>query len=361
MENIMSPEIKNASTANGSASQKTDYFAEQHSKNITKQEAFKERRNIFTIKSQTNCLDVLSSQGIPAKVGTNISCPLGTHEDKNPSFNIYADGEKVKCHSCGFSGDALDLQQILTGQTRKEAMNALLTGGEVRKPRTQTRPATKPREISLKNDFSSFIKDETASYEDIRAEFLKLSDFKPDAAHPRTEATELLRTLYTPAEFVFIGGQCDAKTPERVKSRDAWRRAIEADGVKFPLFCLNPVKPEGAKNANGETSYRTAANITAHRYALAENDKAGLREQAAFWKIMIEKGFPVRALIFSGNKSIHSIFEADPGELPALKTIFQKLGFDGQTFDPARTARMPGHRREDTGKFQSILFLRGAK
>jgi hypothetical protein len=357
---MQQPEIKNASTANGSAIQKLDYFAEQHAKYITQQETCNKRRNIYEIKSRTNCQDVLSRHGYQAKAGINISCPLGTHEDKNPSFNIYASGDKFKCHSCGASGDALDLQQILTGQTRKEAMNALL-GGEIRKPRTQTRPADKPREISLKNDFSSFIKEyETASYAEICAELSKWSDFKPDGTHPSTEASELLKTLFAQTESVFIGGQCDAKNPERVKSRDTWRRAIEADGVRFPLFCLNPVKPEGAANANGENSYRTAANITAHRHALAENDKAGLREQAAFWLKMIKKGFPVRVLIFSGNKSIHSIFQADPGELPSLKRIFQKLGFDGQTFDPARTARMPGHRREDTSKFQSILFLRGA-
>ena len=190
-----------------------------------------------------------------------------------------------------------------------------------------------------------------------------MSDFRPDfqtEEKPRAEAAELLRTLYTPEDFIFLGTQFDAKNPERVKSRDEWIRTIEAGGVEFPLFCLNPVKPEGSTNANGELSFRTSGNIAKQIFALAENDKAPLRDQAAFWLKMIQKGFPVRALIFSGNKSLHSIFEADPEDLPDLKKVFLKLGFDGQTFDPARTARLPGHRRKDTGKFQSILFLKGA-
>lgn len=319
--------------------------------------------SISDIKSRTDCIDILSRYGIHAKDGINISCPLGTHADKNPSFNIYANGEKAKCHSCGFSGDALDLEAAMSGKGLKQVIQTL-SGREVRKVRTQARPAGKPREITLKSDFSEFVKDyENASYETICAELWEFSDFRPDyptEENPGAEAVELLRTLYAPKENIFIGGQFDAKNPERVKSRDEWVQSIESEGVKFPLICVNPVHPEGSANANGETSFRTAANIVTHRYALAENDKANLHDQAAFWLKMIDRGFPVRAIIFSGNKSLHSIFETDPEDLPDLKKVFQKLGFDGQTFDPARTARLPGHQREDTGKYQSVLFLRGA-
>jgi hypothetical protein len=309
-------------------------------------------------------MDILSRYGIQAKEGKNISCPLGTHADKTPSFNIYAGGEKFKCFSCGVSGDALDLEAAMSGQGLKEVIQTL-TGGEIRKPRTQTRPTEKPREITLKSDFSEYVKDyQSATYNEICADLWELSDFRPDYPtdqNPGSEAAEFLRALWEPEDFLFIGSQFDAKNPERVKSRDEWIMTIQADGVKFPLICVNPVDLDGAANGNGETSFRTAANIAKHRYSLIENDRASLRDQAAFWLKMIQSGFPVRALIFSGNKSLHAIFEANPEELPALKTIFQKLGFDSQTLDPARTARLPGHQREDTGKYQSILFLRGVK
>lgn len=41
---------------------------------------------------------------LPYKKGKNIACPIGTHEDKNPSFSFYG-SNKFKCHSCGETGD----------------------------------------------------------------------------------------------------------------------------------------------------------------------------------------------------------------------------------------------------------------
>ncbi|MFZ2656852.1 MAG: CHC2 zinc finger domain-containing protein, partial [Victivallales bacterium] len=270
---------------------------------------------ISDIKSRTDCIDILSRYGIHAKQGINISCPLGKHEDKNPSFNLYAGGEKFKCFSCGASGDALDLEAAMSGQGLKEVIQTL-TGGEIRKLRTHTRPPDKPREITLKNDFSEYVKDyQSATYNEICADLWELSDFRPDYPtdqNPAAEGAEFLRALYEPEDFLFIGSQFDAKNPERVKSRDEWIMTIQADGVKFPLICVNPVHLEGTANGNGETSFRTAANIAKHKYSLIENDRASLRDQAAFWLKMIQSGFPVRALIFSGNKSLHAIFEANP-------------------------------------------------
>lgn len=317
---------------------------------------------IMQVKSRINCIDIFRRHGITARPGKNFSCIF--HKDKTPSANIYANGQKWKCHSCGRGGDAIDLQADLSGQGLKETIQTL-TGREFPRTQAKTRPQEKPREISLKTGFSDFIKEyDSCSYESICAELWELSTFRPDfqtKERPEAEAAELLRTLYTRKDFLFIGGQTDAKNPERVKSRDEWINFFQTAGkVDFPLFCLNPVRAEGANNANGEKSFRTAGNIAKFKFALSENDKAPLRDQAAFWLKMIQKGFPVRALIFSGNKSLHAIFETDPEDLPDLKKVFSKLGFDSQTFDPARTARLPGHRREDTGNYQSILFLKGA-
>ena len=250
----------------------------------------------------------------------------------------------------------------MTGQGLKESIQEL-TGRELHRAQAKEWPQEKPREISLKTNFSDFIKEyEKANYNEICYDLWELSTYRPDyqtEENPQAEAAELLRILYAPEDFIFIGGQFDAQNPERVKSRDEWIGTIEAGGVLYPLFCLNPVKPEGSANANGELSFRTSGNISKQIFALAENDKLDLRSQAAFWLKMIMKDFPLRALIFSGNKSLHGIFETDPEDIPDLKKVFSKLGFDGQTFDPARTARLPGHKRKDTGKFQSILFSKG--
>ncbi len=41
-------------------------------------------------------------------------CPHPDHEDKNPSFNVYADG-RFRCYGCGWHGDAADFWAGVNG------------------------------------------------------------------------------------------------------------------------------------------------------------------------------------------------------------------------------------------------------
>lgn len=61
-----------------------------------------------------SCYDVLEKNGHPRKNG-NYPCPF--HEDKNPSFSVYQNGEKFKCFSCGIQGDSIDLQTLFDGRS----------------------------------------------------------------------------------------------------------------------------------------------------------------------------------------------------------------------------------------------------
>jgi CHC2 zinc finger/Toprim-like len=82
------------------------------------------------------------------------SCPLGTHEDRNPSFVVEPGNGWWKCFGCGESGDAAALVMRLEGRTFPEAV-AYLTGGPAptgkAKPRPRpeaSRKATTPAEPS---------------------------------------------------------------------------------------------------------------------------------------------------------------------------------------------------------------------
>lgn len=72
------------------------------------------------------------------------SCPLGGHEDGNPSFAVEPGKPWWKCWGCGKSGDAVALVMKLNGWTFPEAA-AYLAGGEAPPSRSRLRPRSVPR------------------------------------------------------------------------------------------------------------------------------------------------------------------------------------------------------------------------
>lgn len=50
-----------------------------------------------------------------------IRCPLGTHEDTDPSFLFYFDSRRWECRSCGEKGDAIQFTAALLNKQRPEA------------------------------------------------------------------------------------------------------------------------------------------------------------------------------------------------------------------------------------------------
>jgi hypothetical protein len=71
------------------------------------------------------------------------SCPLGTHEDRNPSFCVTPDKPWWKCFGCGESGDAAALVMRVRGLTFPEARD-FLTGGPIPSGKSAPRPAHRP-------------------------------------------------------------------------------------------------------------------------------------------------------------------------------------------------------------------------
>ena len=63
------------------------------------------------------------------------SCPLGIHEDHNPSFCIEPGKAWWKCFGCGESGDAASLVMRLESMTFPEALTYLTGGPTCAKPR----------------------------------------------------------------------------------------------------------------------------------------------------------------------------------------------------------------------------------
>lgn len=71
----------------------------------------------------TNIEEVLSMRGIYTKGKRVINCPLGTHQDKNASFDI--SNGLAHCHSCGWAGDYIKLYARFEGLENGEAFKLL--------------------------------------------------------------------------------------------------------------------------------------------------------------------------------------------------------------------------------------------
>src|SRR5207302_4106651 len=68
-------------------------------------------------------------------------CPLGTHEDRNPSFCVEPGKSWWKCWGCGESGDAATLVMKVQNVSFPEAI-AILTGGPTLAGKPTARPKT---------------------------------------------------------------------------------------------------------------------------------------------------------------------------------------------------------------------------
>lgn len=135
-------------------------------------------------------------------------------------------------------------------------------------------------------------------------------------------------------------------------------------GYTHPAFCINPLTGEADENG----SFRSSGCIKEFRYLLLESDGLPLNQQIP---LLAGLGLPVVALTFSGSRSIHGLIKVE--DIPGvgvienladwktkMKSLFAQLvplGFDGATKDPVRLSRLPGIWRNDTNKFQQLLFL----
>ena len=196
-----------------------------------------------------------------------------------------------------------------------------------------------------------------------------------DADEDRRTAVRLfLASLYAADEVLFIG----ERSGREVRTRAEWeRRLAETPPDAWPpLIGSNPFTGEEAPTADGvRRSFRCKAAVSARRFALVEFDGMPLDRQAAFWAgVILGAGrgplLPVAALVYSGGKSIHALLRVDCADAAAWAAFWNRLGgfvcnpndpaperADAACRDESRMTRLPGARRADSGRVQSLLYL----
>lgn len=118
------------------------------------------------------------------------------------------------------------------------------------------------------------------------------------------------------------------------------------------------------------TYSRSNANVLTTPYLIVEGDKV-LGEPktdddkrknkdacgAIFQWLRVRCGLRLRAVIDSGNKSLHGWFDyPDSAKLDELKIILPAMGCDRAMFKPSQPARLPGVIR-DNGNEQKLLWI----
>jgi hypothetical protein len=186
---------------------------------------------------------------------------------------------------------------------------------------------------------------------------------------PEEEDTiHFLEIVFLPDDLLFIGNQYDdGAIGENIRSCKDWIDFFKSGNSAGPFICINPLTGKNALSKANKLTYRGDYCISSFRHCLVEFDNIPMEEQLRFWSVA---ELPVKALVSSGKKSIHAWL--DVSKLTEVKTfdqwqthiksrlyesILKPLGVDGACSNPSRLSRLPGFMRQETNKYQSLLWL----
>lgn len=108
-----------------------------------------------------------------------------------------------------------------------------------------------------------------------------------------------------------------------------------------------------------EGAYRRKAEfVQTPKYLVVESDSLTHDESGAVFNWMKQAGHVLRAIVDTGNKSIHGWFER-PAEdaIPSLRRDLIHLGCDPKMFCISQPCRLPGAIRPETRKFQRLIYF----
>ena len=156
-----------------------------------------------------------------------------------------------------------------------------------------------------------------------------------------------------PMEYrIWVGNLTDSGRPENAANFKPVAEWLKQDKCPAPFICpANFI--EGAYQRN-------EASILSSRFLIVESDTLSKADISAIFR-WLAKSWKLMAVVDTGNKSLHGWFQKPDGlskkDWVFNKAILEGLGCDTAMCKPTQCCRMPGWRREETGKWQSLLYL----
>jgi hypothetical protein len=160
----------------------------------------------------------------------------------------------------------------------------------------------------------------------------------------------LLFRLFEPDEVLWVADELWQSGPG---FRDHFRRISDliADGANSGRYTCPSTFIEGA-------CHRKKEMVQTPKYLVVESDSLTHDESGAVFNWMKQQGYVLRAVVDTGNKSLHGWFDRPSEEvIPSLKRDLIHLGCDPKMFGLSQPCRLPGVIRPETGKFQRLIYF----
>lgn len=287
-------------------------------------------------------------------------CPPAGHGVHSWAFHAYN-----KLRSLGFTHEQAE------SYCHKHATRLLHSGDIPNAPAEATEhPKSRPRHVF--------------ELEKLKALAAKLADFDNSCLAQRSPidpkaqtSTSFLRLMFMPGERVLLttnyetaGKRC-WELPDRehvfaedplegafrcpIRGNGAWFLANPVNGQKIKVRRLvRPENPEGA-------TWRSEENLTAFRFLVLESDVA----PPELWlPALAQLPLGIASITTSGGKSIHALVRIDARDAAEWRAFRDRiapavitLGADPAAMSLVRLTRLPGSYRQETGKWQKLLFL----
>ncbi len=128
----------------------------------------------------------------------------------------------------------------------------------------------------------------------------------------------------------------------------------------YNLLVPSPMSARyGHTKGEGKVTSRSLENVGPRMHVVIEFDSGSVEEQAGLILHLATFSFPLRAVIFSGGKSLHAWFVVSGIAEEFVERFLRYaawLGADTATFSPVQLVRMPNVEREP-GRMQAVLYL----
>jgi hypothetical protein len=170
---------------------------------------------------------------------------------------------------------------------------------------------------------------------------------------PHLVATgDVIDRLFPSAALICMGASKFEATTES-------RGFFKGRESRYPYVVPNPMTARFGKNKTGGTSSRCLDNCGPWLNQVFEFDDGSLDDQAARLIDIWERGVPLRMVVHSGGRSLHSWFDVrdlSAEDLSKLRCYASALGADPATFTACQLVRNPNATREN-GSPQKVFFL----
>ncbi|MGC3992056.1 MAG: hypothetical protein QM796_20660 [Chthoniobacteraceae bacterium] len=167
--------------------------------------------------------------------------------------------------------------------------------------------------------------------------------------HPTEQRRKFLAALFLPEEIVWSGTKYSSGKPHHIKHFRPVRDWISLLGA-YPFISHCTFKTGTFSRSNDAVLLR--------KYLVLESDNLTHDQTLSVFNWLgSEGGLNLRAVVSSGNKSIHGWFDWPSNDYDEIKAVIEGLSCDPATMRPSQPVRLAGALRRETGRIQELLYL----